>query len=161
MKIPRSRKKISLIVAAVIVVIAVIGLSVFLVSRGPSNTPRYQTILPGDKTIEQLGDWERVSPPNSDPVFAYVDTIDSVSISVSQQPVPASFNGSVDQKVADLAKSYSATKQISAGDTKVYIGTSSKGPQSTIFVKNKVLVLIKSQNKIDDKSWATYITSLN
>ena len=121
----------------------------------------YQTILPNGKSISDLGGWQRVSPSKNDPVYAYTDAINGIAISVSQQPLPQSFIGNVDTKTADLAKSYSATNKISAGATTVYIGTSSKGPQSVILTKDSLLILIKSKSKIDDTLWAKYVESLN
>ncbi len=121
----------------------------------------YQTVLPEGKSISELGGWKRVSPPKSDPVFAYADKIGDTPISVSQQPLPESFKDNIDNQVAELAKKFNATTKIDAGSTKVYIGTSTKGPQSVILTKNNLLILIKSQKKIDDKSWTKYADSLN
>lgn len=126
-----------------------------------AKSPEYQTVLPKGKTISQLGGWKRVSPPEKDPVFAFADTIDGIPISVSQQPLPESFKSDTAGQVAELAKRFNATDETNAGDAKVYIGTSAKGPQSVIFAKGGVLVLIKSQKKIKDASWAEYAKSLN
>lgn len=120
-----------------------------------------ETIVPEGKSVEQLGGWKRVSPPTSDPVFAYTDTLDGIAITVSQQILPESFKTSTDSKVADLAEKFSATTKITAGKTTAYLGSSSKGPQSVIFTKDNVLILIKSQKKISDGSWAKYIESLS
>lgn len=120
----------------------------------------YQTVVPEGKSISDLGGWKRVSPTKSDPVYAYVDSIDGVAISVSQQPLPKSKGGAGDQ-VADIAKRFNATAKIDANGTTVYLGTSAKGPQSAILTKNDLLILIKSQSKIDDKSWGKYAKSLN
>lgn len=117
-------------------------------------------MLPGRTPVEDLGGWQRVSPENSDPVFAYNDTLSSVAISVSQQPLPASFVGNVDAQVKQLAESYSATTVIDAAGTKVYIGRSARGPQSVIFAKNNTLVLIKSQKTIGQPEWVRYINNL-
>ncbi|MDB5177100.1 MAG: hypothetical protein JWN75_768 [Candidatus Saccharibacteria bacterium] len=124
------------------------------------TTPDYGTFLPTGKDIGALGGWKRVSPPNGNPVFAYADKIDGTPISVSQQPLPDSFHPDVDEQVAELAKGFSATDKIDADGTKVYVGTSSKGPQSAILVKKDTLILIKSQAKISDSSWASYAKSL-
>jgi len=121
----------------------------------------YQTILPNGKSIKSLGGWERISPMDSDPVYAFADRIGDVSISVSEQPLPPAFSSAPDQQLAQLATAYSATNKIDAGGTTAYIGTNAKGPQSTLFVKKGLLVLIKSQQKIEDKDWITYISSLN
>jgi hypothetical protein len=127
-----------------------------------SKTPNYTTVLPKDKSISELGGWKRVSPPKKPPVFAFTDTVDTVPISVSEQPLPESFNkNNINTQVAELAQKFNATNKVGAGGVTVYICTSSKGPQSVIFTKNNVLVLIKSENKIQDASWASYAQSLN
>jgi hypothetical protein len=120
----------------------------------------YQTILPSGKSISALGGWKRVSPEKSEPVYAYTDKIGDISINVSEQPLPESFIGNTDSQVAELAEKFNATTKIDAGDVKAYVGTSAKGPQSAIFTKNSLLILIKSQEKIDDAAWAKYIKSL-
>lgn len=130
-------------------------------NEGPAlstaSTPSYQTILPAGKTDIT---WQRVSPPDRDPVFAYSDTLENVKIAVSQQPIPDNFKPNVSDSVANLAKSYAATDKVTAGDTQLYVGTSGQGPQSVIFTKNGLLVLIKSSSKIPDESWARYVESL-
>lgn len=131
--------------------------------RSENNTqaPEYPTLLPKNTTISELGGWKRVSPPDSNPVFAYTDKINDTIISVSQQPVPNSFKPNVADHVADLAKSFSAKNELDAGGTKVFIGTSSKGPQSAVLVKDDTLILIKAQAKISDSAWITYVQQLN
>lgn len=121
-----------------------------------THSPSYQTVIPKGKTIAELGGWKRINPPKASPVYTYSDTLDNISIIVSQQPLPLSFNGNV----AELAKKFNATDKIDANGTDVYIGTSAKGPQWTIFTKNGLLILIKSQKHIDDKAWAYYVESL-
>ncbi len=130
-------------------------------SNRPVGNPEYQTVLPEGKSIDELGDWKRVSPPEGDPVFAYIDKIDDVTVSVSQQPIPKSLKGNAEEQIAELAKKFNATSRIDADGTKVYVGTSAKGPQSAILTKNNLLILIKSQEKINDISWAKYAKSLN
>jgi len=94
-------------------------------------------------------------------VYAYTDSIGQIPIIVSEQRLPKKLQGDVDQNISDLASSYAANDKLKAGDTTVYIGTSAKGPQSVIFVKNNLLVLIKSDSAIPDKAWKTYINSMN
>jgi hypothetical protein len=164
-----SNKKVAVPVGIVALALVVYGVTGLLNSNSGAsssqhravNGPEYQTVLPGEKSVGDLGGWKRVSPPKNDPVYAYSDTINEIPISVSQQPLPKSFVGNVDDKVADLAQKFNANTKIDGGDTKVYIGTSAKGPQSVIFTKKNVLVLIKSEKKIDNDTWATYIKSLN
>lgn len=126
-----------------------------------AKMPEFQTVLPGTKSVSELGGWRRISPPQKDPVFAYADTIGEVPISISQQTLPASFKSDVSGQVAEMAKKFNATTKLDAGDTKVYVGTSVKGPQSAILTKNGLLILIKSQSKIDDAAWIEYVKSLN
>jgi len=158
-------KKTILVVIIALAVAAIIA-GILIVRSNSANKDGmllkldYQTILPSGKTITNLGGWQRVSPPESDPVYAYTDTIKGVSVSVSQQPLPDSFKDDADTQVTDLAKKFNATAQIDSDGVIVYIGTSAKGPQSVIFTKNDLLILIKSQQKISDTDWANYIASL-
>ena len=153
---------VSVLLALIIAILAIVNtLTPTKTADGVVQKLDYATILPEGSSISQLGGWKRVSPPNEDPVFAYTDTVAKVSISVSQQPLPASFKGDVSNKVAELAKKFNATSTIDADGSKVYIGTSAKGPQSLIFTKNNLLILIKSQGKVEDKTWQAYINSLN
>jgi hypothetical protein len=153
------------IIALGVVGCLVVGVAVRNSSSDNSNAtakkPSYQTVLPQGKTINELGGWKRVSPPKSDPVFAYTDTVDGVAISVTEQPLPQSFKSDTDSQVSELAKKFNATDKIPSGDLTVYIGTSAKGPQSVIFANNSLLILIKSEKKISDASWAKYAQTLN
>ena len=165
--------KKTIIVSGVILII-IVGIIIASISQQVSNNSNnnenskevvqdleYQTILPEGKSISDLGGWRRVSPSKADPVYAYTDTIGANSINVSEQPLPDSFIGDTDDQVAELAKKFNATTKIQAGDIKVHLGSSSKGPQSVIFTKNSLLILIKSQEKIEDAAWIKYIKSLN
>ena len=157
-------KKNLFIGATILCVSIVSGILIFANANNKDTNlkdmPSYTTVLPSSKTIDSLGGWSRVSPPNSDPVYAYTDTVDTVSITVSEQPLPVSFKSDVSTKVAEVAKNFNATTKLEAKSTDFYIGTSASGPQSVIFAKNDVLILIKSQKKIDDEKWGVYIDSL-
>ncbi|MES2630651.1 MAG: hypothetical protein V4611_01720 [Patescibacteria group bacterium] len=163
-----SNKK-ALIIGGIVLVVVGILVTVFIVNQQNSSngtnkksneSPSYSTVLPNGKSIEVLGGWERISPDGTEPVFAFADTIDGVSISVSQQPLPEAFKNDVENKVTELAKKFNATKTLDADGTKVFIGTSAKGPQSVIFTREGLLILIKSQGKIKDAAWESYIQSL-
>jgi hypothetical protein len=130
-------------------------------SQKANEKPDFHAVLPTGKSITDLGGWKRISPPGNDPVFAYADNLRNVRIAVSQQPLPASFRSNVDANVSKLAKDYAATKKVSSGSTNIYIGTSYQGPQSVIFSKNDLLILIKSDQKIEDNAWAWYADQLN
>lgn len=126
----------------------------------PPTVVDYQTLTPNGKPVSQLGGWRRVSPKKATPVYAYTDAIDGVDISVSQQPLPDKFIEGTDGELAQLAKDFGATQEIKAEGVRVYIGTSAKGPQSVMLIKDGLLILIKSQTKIADKSWEHYAESL-
>lgn len=120
----------------------------------------YQTVLPAGKTISELGGWQRISPPDGQPVFAYGDSIENIPINVSQQPLPDGMRTNPLAQLSDLAEKFNATDKVAAGDTTIYIGTSAKGPQSVLLTKNNLLILMKSEQKIADSDWATYAASL-
>lgn len=94
-------------------------------------------------------------------MFAYVDTIGGIPITVSEQPLPEAFNNDTDNQLQGLAKDYNANRFITVENAKVYIGTSTKGPQSLILSKKSLLILIKSAATLHDEQWSTYIKSLN
>lgn len=178
------RRKLSFTVAAIVAAIAIGGGYVLFNDRPdksqtsqtaetktasptrPKNgvlekgTPNYPTVVPAGKDIEALGGWTRVSPPDSNAVYAFADKLGGIQISVSQQPLPADFRKDTVTKIRELAKSYTATKELVAGETVAYIGTSAKGPQSLILSKENLLVLIKSAAPIKDDQWVSYINSL-
>ena len=126
-----------------------------------SEKPHYKTVSPYGRSVSDFGGWKRVSPPEEEsPIFSYRDAIESIAISVTQQELPEDFSENLDQKVADVAKAYGSTTVFDAKGTKVYIGTSAKGPQSVIFTKNDLLLFIMSEKTIEKESWVKYITSL-
>lgn len=124
------------------------------------QSPTYETVLPANKSIDDLGGWKRVSPPDRDPVFAYGDKIENTAISVSQQPLPENFKNDTDKKISELAESFGAATKIEVDGMTAYIGTSAKGPQSTILARNGTLVLIKSQATLSQDAWKEYIQTL-
>lgn len=125
-----------------------------------SSSPSYNTVTPSHKSIDQLGGWQRVSPPQNDPVYAYSDEINGVAVTVSQQPLPKSFRKDTKSQVAKMAKEFNATNEIDADNTTLYLGTSAKGPQSVILAKNNLLILIKSESSIEVIAWINYVNSL-
>lgn len=124
------------------------------------GTPSYDTLLPAGKSIESLGGWTLISPPDRNPVYAYVDSIGGIRVSVSQQPLPADLSKDTARNIEALARGYDADQKFSVGDTTVHIGTSTQGPQSLIFSRGKLLILIKSVAPISDEQWVQYISSL-
>lgn len=124
------------------------------------GTPDYSTVVPAGIDVDVLGGWTRISPPNSDPVYAYADKIGDVAITVSEQPLPDSLKEDVTTGVSLLARGFNANEKITIGDNSVYIGTSGEGPQSVIFSKKDLLILIKSTDKINNDLWVNYINSM-
>jgi hypothetical protein len=122
-----------------------------------AQSPAYQPILPdGDETATD-------SPLAYDPqrgIVSYTDKIKNIPITVSQQPLPANFAANPDKEVENIAKNFSAKEVIEAGGTKAFLGTSFKGPQSVILHKNKLLIFLYSDNKIEKEDWAVYIMGL-
>jgi hypothetical protein len=126
----------------------------------PRETPKFATVLPEGKDINALGGWTRVSPPSSDPVYAYVDKIGSVQINVSEQPLPEDFKDDTANKVAEVAKNFNATDKVTTNLGIIYIGNSVKGPQSVITAHGDLLILIKSVAPLTHDQWAAYISTL-
>lgn len=62
--------------------------------------------------------------------------------------------------MAALADDYLTKEKLTVGDITVYIGTSARGPQSVIFHKNNLLILIKSNGPLSGDQWTEYIASL-
>jgi hypothetical protein len=124
------------------------------------TSPEYKTLLPAGKTIESLGGWGRVSPPDKEPVFAYVDRVGEVGINVSQQPLPARFASNTADELAKLAEQFNANEKLTAGELTLYVGTSIKGPQSVVFIKDTLLILIRSDAKLANEQWTEYANSL-
>lgn len=124
----------------------------------PHETPGFNTVVPKEKSIDQLGGWVRVSPAGTTPVYAFADNINTVTINVSEQALPD--NLKTDAELSKMAEGFGANKSFKVGDITVYIGTSGKGPQSVIFSTKSLLVLIKSASEIPNDSWIAYINSL-
>lgn len=130
------------------------------VQQLPKGNPKFAALVPAGKNMKQLGGWTRVSPPDREEVYAYTDKIGAASISVSQQPLPQEFRVDSDEKIKQLAESFLATEKVTVGSTVFYIGTSAEGPQSVILSKKNLLILMKSNGKINSNHWAEYVNSL-
>ena len=155
-----SRPAIVGLVAVICLITGMVAYS-FMSNSAAAHEPEYATVLPTGKKISELGGWKRISPPEKEPVFAFADKIDGITISVSEQSLPPSFKSDLNNQVAQIAQKFNATDKIDAGDFTIYVGTSSKGPQSAIFAKNDLLILIKSEKEIKNTSWAAYAKSLH
>ena len=125
-----------------------------------TDLPNYTTILPEGKTINELGGWKRVSPTGDDPVYSFADKIGTIAVSVSEQPLPKNLQTNTPEAIAQLAQSSNAAYgKFSIGVTEVYIGASVNGQESLIFTKSNLLILITSDQIIDNSKWLAYISS--
>lgn len=122
--------------------------------------PEFDTILPAGKSIEALGGWARVSPPDKDPAFAYVDTLEGVQLNVTQQPLPETLKRDTDNELRKLAERFGSRHKVETDVVTVYVGTSAKGPQSAVLIREDLLILIKSSSALTDKQWTGYVTAL-
>jgi len=127
----------------------------------PKETPLFKILTPADTKYDTLG-IVRVSPEGNEPVYTYVDTVESIKISISQQEVPKSFNYDKNTELARVAKEFQANDVIQIDGIKVFHGISDKNKQqSLLFIKGDLLVFIKSPQKLSDEVWAGYIIGLN
>jgi len=129
-------------------------------SQIPTNqTPEFAVLTPSGQGVAGLGGFAKVSPEGKAPVYAYVDEIEKVRIRVSQQELPDKFkNGPAE--LEKMAKDFNANRTIKSDIATVYIGQSLNGPQSLLFQKDNLLVLIASDQPIADSSWQQYLSEL-
>lgn len=153
-------KKRWLIGGAVIAVAVLSMFSLWLLrpnSSLRSVSPDFKALTPNNAKLN----WKQSKPEgSSEAVYIYTDSIHDVPIKVSEQPLPPSFRDDPAGKIADVAGSFNATNTMQVEGMTVYIGTSTKGPQSVIFSDGKLLVLIKSDLTISTGAWAEYIKTL-
>jgi len=159
-------KRKVVIIGSIVTVVAAIAISIGVYQGHLSHAeleriaPSFTAVLPTGQTIDNLGGWQKLTPPQGDPFYVFVDNINGVSINVSQQPLPKEFVVNPYQHISDLAKGYNANTQLKAGDTVLYVGSSANGPQSVIFTKNGLLILIKSWSALSNGDWITYVKAL-
>ena len=60
-----------------------------------------------------------------------------------------------------MATAYNQKDIIQVDSVKVYVGNSTKGVQSLIFIKGNLLISITSANKISEESRVAYISSMH
>jgi hypothetical protein len=90
----------------------------------PQVNPAFGTILPAErKAIQSLGIWYQVHTKHTGVSYAYPDSVDRVSIIVSEQPLPSNFKVDTDEHVARLAHSYQANYILTSKGTTIHIGT--------------------------------------
>ena len=125
-----------------------------------AEVPFFETLIPASKSIEQLGGWTRISPQDKNAVFAFIDSIDNNRIVVGQQPLPEDFKEDTESQLESLAKTYKTSEKTTVNGVTVHFATSAKGPKAVIFVKNGILVNIRSSVTIPQEKWIDYVSSL-
>lgn len=158
--------KTAFVISSILIVLGIIGISISLninSAKQPDtkNIPDFATLLPDNTSIEELGGWQKLTPPNSDPYYVFVDSVDDTLIRVSQQQLPETFKDATNEKIAEIAQGYNTTQTFEVDEVKIYSGVSASGPQTLIFTKNNVLISIVAERQIADETWKTYISSLN
>jgi hypothetical protein len=125
------------------------------------TTTEFELLFSSGKSQESF-EIALVSPPQNEPVYAYVDTIDGIELRISQQRVPEAFAGDQATKLEEVAKDFQATDIIQIDDMKVYHGFTERfgGTQSLVFIKKDVMVFISSAQKQSDDVWAGYVLGL-
>lgn len=93
-------------------------------------------------------------------MVSYTTSFSTTHITVSQQALPATFaaDGSALKRAAD---SMNATSRIDTNRGPAYVGTNEPaGDQLAIFAADTVLVLMHSDQKMDNASWKSFIGQL-
>jgi hypothetical protein len=102
------------------------------------------------------------SPPGNPPAYVYVDILADQTIQITQQELPDNLKKNQDTELKKIAESFNAPNIIQIDETIVYHGLSDKlKVQSLVFIKDNLLVLIKSPQQLSDDQWAGYISTLH
>lgn len=122
-------------------------------------TTDFEIIIPNFRTKEQLS-IAKVSPPGAPAAYAYLDVIGDDEVQVTQQELPEVFKTNQEKEFEEFALGFAADQRIDGEGFTAYVGTSERGPQSVVAIKNERLVLIKSTKVIDNQLWSQYMVSL-
>lgn len=126
----------------------------------PEEKPSFSILYPPGKSLESTKT-VRVSPNTNAPAYAYTDTLENISLKITQQELPERLQKDADVELEKIAKDFQATSVIQVDENKIYHGYNEKTHvQSLIFIKNKRLVFIAASEKLSDESWAAYYLSL-
>jgi hypothetical protein len=174
--LPHTRRQVVLNLAVVLAATGIIGYLLVhdassdnnsgevqgsVTSSIPTNvTPDFPVLTPLGTGVDDLGGFAKISPKDAPAVYAYRDTISGIPIKVSQQQLPDTLRTDQANKVRELAEGFNAKNPLEVGDNTAYIGASTNGVQSVVYVKGENLVLIASDNTISNSDWVTYIGNL-
>ena len=155
-----------IVYAASIVGVLFLGVLVYkglLSSDSGKQAPKtvaapFSTLAPNGDIKNSSSKKAKYSPKQK--TVSYVDKIGGVAVTVSEQELPQRFKQDQASQLQSFAKEIYANEQVTAGDVKVYIGQSVKGPQTAVFIKNNLLIFVTSNSKVSNEDWKQYITEL-
>lgn len=163
-------KRLALVLAAIAgAILIIVGLFI-----GAKNLSKSQPV--GVHEIEQRQaepTFETLAPPVSQKtekavafdeekkVASFNDKIGETGVTVSQQPLPDNFKSNAAEETEKLARSFKATRVITANDIRAYTGLSSEtGTQTVVFTKNGLLIFIHASQELNNDALARYIIDL-
>lgn len=124
------------------------------VAAAERTEPAYQPLVPSaEKASATKYDAKR-------DLVSYTTTFSGSRITVSQQPLPASFSKDNDalKKAAD---SITATQQLDTDNGPLYIATKEDtNDQMALYASQDVLLFIHADRKLDDVSWKSFVELL-
>lgn len=120
--------------------------------------PDFQTLSPNGDITDTTSQKINYDPVKK--VASFTDKINGFEVTVSMQPLPATFKPDIATNVKKVADQFLATTKLDVDNGAAYLGTSGKGPQSFVGYRGDLLVFMKSGEKIDTKAWAEYFNSL-
>lgn len=117
-------------------------------------SPNFHVLKPADNPTVTL------APLKGDHAFSFDDKIAGIAVTVNQQPLPSDFKANPAQALADFAKTLQTTTKFGAGSVTAYTGKTARGEQTTVFVKNDLLLFITSKQSLSNDQLANYINLL-
>lgn len=160
-------------IAVILIVITIIGLLVFQFMNKKeakkdtastngakpaevSHDPPFEITEPEGRAIKK----DNITYDPQKNFAKYDDEVDGVKLTVSQQPIPATFTGDVDANVKKVSEGFNAKEILSDKDPLAYIGQDVSGRQTIILVKDKLLIFILTAREVDKKSLTVYVQNL-
>lgn len=122
------------------------------------QTPTFATLEPDDDITKTKSG--AIAFDASRNVASYTDSIADIGITLSQQPMPEDFKSDTAGKLLAFAANINANEKIEARGTEIYIGTSVKGPQTVVFIKDDKLFFIGADSKLPYDQLQSYIEAL-
>jgi hypothetical protein len=129
-----------------------------VLNSNQSASPAFPTVAPGgDISRTQSG---KLGYDPDKKVASYTDAIAGTPVTISQQALPERFQPDPTGELAKFAEEINAKEKHEVGDVIAYSGLSAKGPQTTILIKNQLLVFIAADKELPDDALKSYIASL-